>query len=214
MTRTRRENIDFDGRSYAFDATPIYEGWDIVVHSDRQPVPLVAFEFWRDGERGPLADPTLGGLAREIIDFLLPPAKLRHATAERFEHEVAIYAANRHRAVTPGERATMGKLVEYAKHGTGFASSKAVLEAADEIATLMGSTRADELNVRTLEGAVVRAAIARVKMKAKKPICIDELKALARAVPGPFELPRGRDDDGLVPYPIALRTLRERGVLR
>jgi hypothetical protein len=213
MTRTRRENVDFDGCCYAFDATPIYEGWDIVVHQEGKPTPLLAFEFWRDGERGPLADPTLGGLAREIIDFLLPPAKLRHATAERFEHEVRIYAANRHRAVTPGELSTMNKLVEYAREGTGFSSSKAAVEAAEQVAELMGSTHADDLNVRTLEGAVVRAAIARVKLKAKKPICIDELKALARAVPGPFELPRGRDEQGLVPHAIAVRTLKERGVL-
>jgi hypothetical protein len=213
MTRTRRETIDWDGRAYAFEATPIYEGWDIVVHREGSAAPLVAFEFWRDGERGPLADPTLGGLAREIIDFLLPPAKLRHATPERFEHEVAIYAANRRRGITPAERALMATLVEYAKHGTGFSTPKAVVDAAEQAAEVMGDVRAGELNARTLEGAVVRAALARVKLKAKKPIGIDELKALAGAIPGPFELPRGRDDEGLVPWPIAVRTLRERGVL-
>ena len=78
--RTRRDSVDFDGRTYTFDATPIYEGWDVVVHAPAGGAPLVAFEFWRDGERGPLADPTLGGLAREIMDLLLPPAKVRHAT--------------------------------------------------------------------------------------------------------------------------------------
>ncbi len=214
MGRTRRENIDFDGRPYVFDATPIYEGWDVVVRNGHGPEPVVAFEFWRDGERGPLADPTLGGLAREIMEFLLPPAKVRHATAERFEHEVAIYAANRHRAITLAERATMAVLVEYAKTGTGFSSTKVAIEAAEQIAAVMGSTQAEELSIATLEGAVVRAVIARVKLKAKKPISIDDLKVLARIAPGPFDLPRGRDENGLVPFPLAMRTLRERGVLR
>lgn len=214
MSRTRREHIDFDGRPYVFDATPIYEGWDVVVRVPGRDTPLIAFEFWRDGERGPLADPTLGGLAREVMDFLLPPAKLRHATAERFEHEVRIYAANRNRAVPPRMVETMHKLVEMAKKGIGYSTPKAATRAVEEVAELMGVAQAAELNVATLEGAVLRAVLARSSLAQKKPIALEELKVLARLVPGYLSLPRGRDADGLVPYEIAARFLRDRGVLR
>jgi hypothetical protein len=209
----RHDSVDFDGRTYAFDATPIYEGWDVVVHGSVSGAPLFAFEFWRDGLRGPLADPTLGGLAREIMELLLPPAKLRHATPASFEREVRVYTANRRRAITPAELEVMGHLVRQAVHGDGFTSIKAALKAADQIAALMGFSRATDLDHATLEGAVVRAVLARARLAAKKPISTRDLRVLSRLQPGPFELPRGRDDAGLVPWPIAMTALRERGVM-
>lgn len=213
--RTRREHIEFDGRTYVFDATPLYEGWDVVVYKTQDATEaLIAFEFWRDGERGPLADPTLGGLAREVMDFLLPPAKLRHATAARFQHEVRVYTSNRGRAVPPREMEIVAKLVEYAKDGTGYKTPKLAVEAATEIAELMGAATAEEMNVATLEGAVIRGVLARAKLTTKSPIATEELKLLARLVPGYIELPRGRDEKGRVPYETAMKYLRERKALR
>jgi hypothetical protein len=213
VSRTRRETVEFDARTYTFDATPIYEGWDVVVHAEGKSDPLLAFEFWRDGERGPLADPTLGGLAREIMEFLLPPAKVRHATPERFEREVRVYASIRHRAITAPELETMAKVVRQATHGDAYPSTKAAVKAAEEIASLMGSPEAAEVSVATLEGAVIRTVIARAKLAARKPIATEELRVLSRLAPGPFELPRGRDENGLVPHAIAMAALRERGVI-
>ena len=211
--RARRHSIDFDGRTYTFDATPIYEGWDVVVHSTAEGPPLMAFEFWRDGMRGPLADPTLGGLAREIMELLLPPAKVRHATPERLEHEVRIYLRNRHRAPIASELALLPKLVRQAQHGDGFPNPRAALKAANAIAVSIGFSGAAALSVVTLEGAVLRAIVARAKLGANKAIPTEELRVLARLAPGPFELPRGRDARGLVPAAIALHALREKGVV-
>lgn len=213
MIRVRHDTVLFDERTYEFDATPIYEGWDVVVHAPEGGAPLFAFEFWRDGLRGPLADPTLGGLAREIMELLLPPAKLRHATPESFEREVRVYTVNRRRAITPAELEIMTKLVRQATHGDAFSSTKAALQAAEQIATVMGFSRAAELDHATLEGAVVRAVVARAKLSAKKAISTRDLRVLSRLQPGPFELPRGRDEAGLVPWPIAMAALRERGVM-
>jgi hypothetical protein len=213
MTRVRHDTVMFDDRAYTFDATPIYEGWDVVVYAPDRKEPLVAFEFWRDGLRGPLADPTLGGLAREIMELLLPPAKLRHATPETFEREVRVYAANRRRAITPAELELMGRLVRQATHGDAFPTTKAATKAADEIASLMGLARATEIDHGTLEGAVLRGVLARAKLAVKKPISTRDLRVLARLQPGPFELPRGRDDAGLVPWSTAMNALRERGVI-
>jgi len=211
--RPRRETIVFDGRSFTFDASPIFEGWEVAVYDPAKPDPLITFEFWNDGLRAPLSDPILGGLAREVMDFLLPPAKLRHVTAEAFEREVRVYTTNRRRAITSREAETLSRLARYAKEGEGFDSSAEAAKAAGEVAGWMGYETPDEVTPGSIEGAVLVGVMARAKLAARGPVTVKELRVLARLSPGPFELPRKRVD-GLVPWSIARKVLVERGALR
>ena len=176
MRDTVRDRILFAGEAYEFAATPLdVGGWGVVVARNGER--LASLEVPRHGlsEDFPLELPP--AVADEIGEYLRPPAKLRHVTADRLLRELRLCATNRGITLLPTMHDDVRRLLTWAKDGVGQADD--AVSVVRTMAPILGYRTPDEASRRVMDGVVLRAACGRARLDRGDEIPREELLALS-----------------------------------